>query len=53
MEQSHPDAGTAVLRNSSLEDKYTLATGHAYMTGIQALVRLPMMQRMRDQAAGL
>ncbi|WP_300335969.1 indolepyruvate ferredoxin oxidoreductase family protein [Accumulibacter sp.] len=53
MEQPHPDAGTAVLRNSSLEDKYTLTTGYAYMTGIQALVRLPMMQRMRDQAAGL
>jgi indolepyruvate ferredoxin oxidoreductase len=37
----------------SLEDKYTLESGRAYMTGIQALVRLPLMQRMRDQAAGL
>ncbi|WP_068636942.1 indolepyruvate ferredoxin oxidoreductase family protein [Thauera butanivorans] len=37
----------------TLDDKYTLGTGRAYMTGIQALVRLPMMQRMRDQAAGL
>ena len=37
----------------SLEDKYTLKSGRAYMTGIQALVRLPMMQRMRDEAAGL
>ncbi len=37
----------------SLEDKYTLTSGRAYMTGIQALVRLPIMQRLRDQAAGL
>jgi indolepyruvate ferredoxin oxidoreductase len=37
----------------SLDDKYTLKEGRAWMTGIQALVRLPMMQRMRDEAAGL
>lgn len=37
----------------SLDDKYTAQTGQVYMTGIQALVRLPMMQRQRDQAAGL
>ncbi|MBI1905996.1 MAG: indolepyruvate ferredoxin oxidoreductase family protein [Rhodocyclales bacterium] len=37
----------------TLQDKYILNSGRAYMTGIQALVRLPMMQRMRDQAAGL
>ncbi len=37
----------------SLEDKYTLASGRAYMTGTQALVRLAMMQRQRDLAAGL
>ncbi|HRP95809.1 MAG TPA: indolepyruvate ferredoxin oxidoreductase family protein [Rhodocyclaceae bacterium] len=36
-----------------LEDKYTLTCGRAYMTGIQALVRLPIMQRMRDGQAGL
>ena len=41
------------LPNVSLNDKYTLASGRAYMTGIQALVRLPLMQRERDQAAGL
>ena len=32
------------------------ATGPAaskYMSGIQALVHLPMLQRLRDQAAGL
>src|SRR5437763_16656130 len=37
----------------TLDDKYTLERGRAYLTGIQALVRLPMMQRQRDQAAGL
>ncbi len=38
---------------ASLDDKYTQGTGKALMTGIQALVRLPMMQRQKDQAAGL
>ncbi|QCI12416.1 indolepyruvate ferredoxin oxidoreductase family protein [Pseudomonas putida] len=37
----------------SLDDKYTQDTGKALMTGIQALVRLPMMQRLKDKAAGL
>ncbi len=41
------------LPNVSLDDKYTLTTGRVYMTGIQALVRLSLMQRQRDQAAGL
>ena len=36
-----------------LSDKYTLEGGRAYMTGIQALVRLAIMQRLRDQRAGL
>jgi indolepyruvate ferredoxin oxidoreductase len=37
----------------SLEDKYTLQAGRVYLSGIQALVRLPIMQRERDRAAGL
>ena len=37
----------------TLDDKYTLDRGRAFMTGIQALVRLPMLQRSRDTAAGL
>jgi len=41
------------LAPATLDDKYTLTTGRAYMTGIQALVRLPIMQRLRDAAAGL
>ncbi len=37
----------------SLEDKYALEEGRVFLTGVQALVRLPMMQRRRDLAAGL
>ncbi|MGC2198569.1 MAG: indolepyruvate ferredoxin oxidoreductase family protein [Stellaceae bacterium] len=35
----------------TLDDKYTLEKGRIYLTGTQALVRLPMMQRQRDAAA--
>jgi len=41
------------LAEVSLDDKYTLETGRIFITGIQALVRLPLMQRRRDLAAGL
>ncbi|WP_372398844.1 indolepyruvate ferredoxin oxidoreductase family protein [Azospirillum sp. HJ39] len=44
---------TVSLANVSLEDKYALEHGRVYLTGTQALVRLPMMQRQRDLAAGL
>jgi indolepyruvate ferredoxin oxidoreductase len=37
----------------TLDDKYVLERGRIYLTGIQALVRLPLMQRQRDAAAGL
>ncbi|MEK9661692.1 MAG: indolepyruvate ferredoxin oxidoreductase family protein, partial [Alphaproteobacteria bacterium] len=37
----------------SLDDKYELESGRVFLTGTQALVRLPMMQRQRDRAAGL
>ncbi|MGE0830476.1 MAG: indolepyruvate ferredoxin oxidoreductase family protein, partial [Hyphomonadaceae bacterium] len=37
----------------TLDDKYTLETGRVYLTGIQALVRLPLIQRKRDLANGL
>jgi indolepyruvate ferredoxin oxidoreductase len=37
----------------SLDQKYTQDTGHVFLTGIQALVRLPMAQIRRDRAAGL
>lgn len=41
------------MRNVELDDKYTLADEPAFMSGIQALVRLPMLQRDRDRAKGL
>ncbi|MBN9425432.1 MAG: indolepyruvate ferredoxin oxidoreductase family protein [Burkholderiales bacterium] len=41
------------LRQVSLDDRYEAATGTVYLTGTQALVRLPLMQRQRDVAAGL
>ena len=37
----------------SLNDKYALDATRAYMTGIEALVRLPMLQHQRDQQRGL
>src|SRR6202795_1470817 len=37
----------------SLDQKYTQGSGHVFLTGIQALVRLPMAQIRRDRAAGL
>jgi indolepyruvate ferredoxin oxidoreductase len=37
----------------TLDDKWTLERGRAFMTGTQALIRLPMMQRERDLKAGL
>jgi len=40
------------LRNVSLDDKYTLQSGRIYLTGTQALVRLPLMQHLRDKAEG-
>ncbi len=41
------------LASVTLDDKYILESGRIYLTGIQALVRLPLMQRRRDLAAGL
>src|SRR5690606_38669377 len=37
----------------TLEHKYSRTAGRIYLSGVQALVRLPLMQRLRDQAAGL
>jgi indolepyruvate ferredoxin oxidoreductase len=48
-----PLDASARLSEITLDDKYTLRRGRAFMTGTQALVRLPMLQRERDLAAGL
>src|SRR5438552_2344203 len=36
----------------SLEDRYTIASGRVFLNGYQTLVRLLMLQRVRDQAEG-
>ena len=48
-----PESIRQALEAASLDDKYTLARGRAFMSGVQALVRLPMLQRARDVTAGL
>src|SRR3954465_6252021 len=48
-----PDSIRKALETVSLDDKYALETGRAFMSGVQALVRLPMLQRTRDALAGL
>lgn len=42
----------AALAKVTLEDKYTQSEGRAFMSGIQALVRLPMLQQVRDAVVG-
>ncbi len=42
-----------MLTNVTLDDKYTLEKGRVFLTGTQALVRLPMLQRKRDLLAGV
>ncbi len=37
----------------NLDDKYTAESGSVFMSGTQALVRLPMAQMRRDKAQGL
>jgi len=41
------------LSSVALDDKYTLQSGRVFITGTQALVRLPIMQHLRDRAAGI
>ena len=48
-----PEHIRRALETVSLEDKYALSEGRAFMSGVQALVRLPMLQRQRDAMAGL
>jgi indolepyruvate ferredoxin oxidoreductase len=49
-----PSLDSAALdREYTLDHKYSRQDGRIYLSGVQALVRLPLMQRLRDQAAGL
>jgi indolepyruvate ferredoxin oxidoreductase len=46
-------ANNMTLMQVGLDDKYRLDAKRIYLSGVQALVRLPMLQRERDRAAGL
>ncbi|NBU87997.1 MAG: indolepyruvate ferredoxin oxidoreductase family protein [Betaproteobacteria bacterium] len=48
-----PESVRLALEQVTLDDKYALERGRAFMSGVQALVRLPMLQRARDAANGL
>ncbi len=48
-----PEHIRRALETVTLDDKYALGSGRAFMSGVQALVRLPMLQQARDAAAGL
>ena len=39
--------------NVTLDDKFNVQSGWIYLTGTQALTRLPIQQAIRDKAAGL
>ena len=39
--------------DATLSDVYTQRTGEVFISGVQALVRLPLIQIARDRKAGL
>jgi len=47
-----PEHIRKALETVTLDDKYSLDVGRAFMSGVQALVKLPMLQRQRDALAG-
>jgi len=47
-----PDHIRKALETVTLDDKYSLDYGRAFMSGVQALVKLPMLQRQRDALVG-
>ena len=48
-----PESIRKAIETVSLDDKYALENGRALMSGTQALVRLPMLQKKRDAMNGL
>ena len=47
-----PESIRKALETVTLDDKYALDHGRAFMSGVQALVKLPLLQRQRDALAG-
>ena len=41
------------MKKVALDDKYTQENGRIFLTGVQALVRLPITQKLRDRRNGL
>ncbi|QNN45322.1 indolepyruvate ferredoxin oxidoreductase family protein [Thermomonas brevis] len=58
-ELSSPESAKSLLTHDvldadyTLEDKYRRTQGRIYLSGVQALVRLPLVQKLRDERAGL
>lgn len=50
MEEARAASGAVA---SELDDRYLLERGRVYLSGVQALVRLPLDQARRDERAGL
>ena len=48
-----PSSADLLDRDYTLDHKYTRNEGRIYLSGVQALVRLPLMQRLRDAAEGI
>ncbi|MGO4469211.1 indolepyruvate ferredoxin oxidoreductase family protein, partial [Pseudoduganella sp. RAF53_2] len=46
-------SNSPALNDVKLDDKYTSTSGKIFLSGIQALVRLPLVQQIRDQKTGL
>ena len=48
-----PSSADLIDRDYTLDHKYTRNEGRIYLSGVQALVRLPLMQRLRDAHEGI
>jgi indolepyruvate ferredoxin oxidoreductase len=53
MEADQLDTHNDGLREVTLDDKYLKPQGRIYISGTQALARLPMLQKQRDEKVGL
>ncbi|MCG8490183.1 MAG: hypothetical protein MI743_01100 [Sneathiellales bacterium] len=46
-------SSSPALSDYELDDRYVKEEGRVFLTGTQALVRIPLMQKLRDERAGL
>ncbi|UUX97555.1 indolepyruvate ferredoxin oxidoreductase family protein [Aquabacterium sp. J223] len=52
MNAALPTAAARAPQDVTLDDKYAAPSGLAFMSGVQALVKLPLLQQQRDALAG-